>query len=579
MDDLSPGQPPTRRYLHNNMRVMSVAIASDNKTIACGCADGTTWLWDISQSDEDCLHILERKNPNRSRLIWSLAFSPDASIIATGSWENTIDFWDTRTAYSPSGAYMVSGGCDHAVRLWELEEHLSHSKSNDNKIVNTIQDMIVMRPSPPPPSSLDSELRSNNRKESHKIFQPIPTTAQSEEKPRNSIPTDNSKIELAQSAPRLAGLSSEAAHHTSVVRAVTFSSDGSNLATGSWDGTIHIWNTSTGALLKILRGHAELISSIAFLHRSNDELMSTGHTDRTVRLWDLKLEGGLRRTFSGHADSVWMVAVTSKDESAVSCSDDGTLRLWNLPLLSEFQGNDGRADSDSAQVGAGIVLFKFSGEGPIYALCLSPDDRLVAFTSLDIQIPNSGRGYAKLRLLDITSHEILWMGNTIGIGSCLSFSRQGTHLLWGSRRDGSVVLWKVGKGSAQAPTQVIPLANFWAGEAVETISFSADQNRIVSDAGVFDIPSELQPSSRQHQSAPETALSIVRDSEPRYFLLNEWIWQSFPQRRRICWVPMIYRHVRTRDVLYGGTMAAYGNVIAFGTERGRVILVTMADCR
>jgi WD40 repeat protein len=41
--------------------------------------------------------------------------------------------------------------------------------------------------------------------------------------------------------------------HTGVVRGVALSSDGRLLASGSWDGTVRLWQTSSGASLRTLR--------------------------------------------------------------------------------------------------------------------------------------------------------------------------------------------------------------------------------------------------------------------------------------------------------------------------------------
>ena len=46
--------------------------------------------------------------------------------------------------------------------------------------------------------------------------------------------------------------------HTQGVVSVKFSADGEMLASGSADKTVRVWQTSTGALLKVLVGHTQV---------------------------------------------------------------------------------------------------------------------------------------------------------------------------------------------------------------------------------------------------------------------------------------------------------------------------------
>ena len=51
--------------------------------------------------------------------------------------------------------------------------------------------------------------------------------------------------------------------------------------------------------------------------------------DGTLKLWDLA-RGATLRTLRGHTDRVNAVAVTADGRQAVSASADGTLKLWDL---------------------------------------------------------------------------------------------------------------------------------------------------------------------------------------------------------------------------------------------------------
>ena len=66
---------------------------------------------------------------------------------------------------------------------------------------------------------------------------------------------------------------------------LTFSNKYNLLASGSKNGTVHIWNHKTGKLLRTLKAHKSSIWTFAF--NDDDSLMACNYTDGTICIWQL----------------------------------------------------------------------------------------------------------------------------------------------------------------------------------------------------------------------------------------------------------------------------------------------------
>ena len=107
---------------------------------------------------------------------------------------------------------------------------------------------------------------------------------------------------------------------------MSFSADGSRIAAGMTDRTVRVWDASTGRVLRVLRGHADLALDVAF--SPDGTKLASASYDKTIRVWDLASER--HRVLRGHALSVSRV-LWRDPVHLVSASRDGTLRLWDVP--------------------------------------------------------------------------------------------------------------------------------------------------------------------------------------------------------------------------------------------------------
>lgn len=331
-----------------------------------------------SQTGEPVEHYTKWQLPEEAKArlgkggINALQFSPDGTQIAVGS-DIGIWLYDAKTgkeinmfrgmcqaiAFSPDGRFIASNGRS-GLQLWEIitGQKMLHIKklfpiaalhfSEDSKTViglSNRQDTIV---------SLDVETGEANVKKI-KEMEKQTNSPQSYALTADTfaVGRQDGKIELGntRTGKKLATLTGHtegvqqwlpfAANQKVIpeenqgqsiddtpnsVLVLSFSPDGTRLASGSKDKTVRLWDTATNDELITLRKHTAWINALAF--SPDGKIIASGSTDKTVQLWDTAT-GTHLATLTAPTRDIVALAFSPDGQTLASGSMDGTIRFWN----------------------------------------------------------------------------------------------------------------------------------------------------------------------------------------------------------------------------------------------------------
>lgn len=207
---------------------------------------------------------------------------------------------------------------------------------------------------------------------------------------------------------------------------VAFSPDGKFLASAGGEHLIKIWkldNPRESQLLMVFEGHADLVTSVSF--SPDGKLLASGSADGVIKLWNLE-EGRFLEDLGTHEGEVTSVSFSPDGKTVVSASGDesangqNTIKLWSI---------DGK------------LLRTLLGHGDwIYSVSWSPDGRTIASASADKTIKLWSIDGQEIKTLKGHSDEVLDAVFSRDGKAIASASRDKTVKIWSNDKDNSTLL-------------------------------------------------------------------------------------------------------------------------------------------
>jgi WD40 repeat protein len=353
--------------------VYAAAFSPNGKLVATGGYDKFVMIWNPDEvKPVDIKRRLDEQpdpKPNYLRLaghdgpVRSVGFSPSGQFVITGGDDNAIRLWDAVTGdtanvlrghgssvraceFSPDGQFVLSGGEDDVIRVWNLagyeESRVLHSTvfsghadavlsarfSPDGKdIVTASRDRTAAL------WDVSSGKRLKQFEEGHEFLATSAVFFSDRRRLATGAGDNSVRIWDIALGTQLAVL-----EPTGPLGTLAVSPDGDWLVTGNPGNDAIVWDAHSGQPLATLAGHTGEVSAVAFSPQG--DLLATGDEHGNIRLWHKQGPPGqwtATGELNGHSRSITAMKFTPDGKRLVSSSGDRTCAQWDVAAGSELK--------------------------------------------------------------------------------------------------------------------------------------------------------------------------------------------------------------------------------------------------
>lgn len=228
------------------------------------------------------------------------------------------------------------------------------------------------------------------------------------------------------------------------------------------DKTVYLWDAASGHTIRRFSGHIARVNSVAF--NNTETVLLSGSYDGTVRLWDLRNTGSTKpvQVLSDAKDSVSSVDVHG--HRIATASVDGKLRVYDLRM--------GQLTTDSVTAMPSDITRGTSTATPLTSVMISQDGDTALVASLD----------STVRLMDLESGLALqaYVGHQNSVFRMRAVLDDDRGTVLSASEDGCVFLWDLMAGEEPA-SRIVVEAPSASGRT--PLAFDLDQGPEVAESG------------------------------------------------------------------------------------------------